>query len=120
MDSLVVERAGDPFAALATAFPTSVTVTRTSAEDCQTRQLIVSLDGRAVATLLWGDSFRCDLSPGRHTLRVSNTLVWKTVEFTVRPGEQAFFEAINRNGLSTYVFGLLFGVGPLVVEVRRM
>lgn len=120
MDALVVERAGDPLAALSTAFPTSVTVTRTSSEDCQTRQLIVWLDGREVATLMWGDSVRLDIHPGRHLLRVSNTLFWKTVPFTVRPGEQAFFEAINRNGFSTYLFALVLGVGPLFLEIRRM
>lgn len=41
----------DPLAALSRAFPPSVTVTRTSEEDCQTRQLVVSIDGRTIATL---------------------------------------------------------------------
>jgi hypothetical protein len=113
-------RSDDPLSALSNAFPTSVTITRTSDEDCQTRQLIVSLDGRRVATLLYGDSFRCDLAPGRHSLRVYNTLVWKTVEFTLQPGEQVFFEAINLASTSTYLVVALLGVGPLYVNVRRM
>jgi hypothetical protein len=113
-------RSDDPLSALSHTFPTSVTITRTSDDDCQTRQLIVSLDGRRVATLLYGDSFRCDLAPGRHTLRVYNTLVWKNVEFSLRPGEQAFFEAVNRASTSTYLIVALLGVGPLYVAVRRM
>jgi hypothetical protein len=113
-------RSDDPLAALTRAFPTSVTITRTSDDDCQTRQLIVSLDGRRVATLLYGDSIRCDLAPGRHTLRVYNTLVWKTVEFTLQPGEQAFFEAVNRASTSTYLVVALLGVGPLYVRVQRL
>jgi hypothetical protein len=113
-------RSDDPLPALAGAFPTSVTITRTSDDDCQTRQLIVSLDGARVATLLYGDSIRCDLAPGRHALRVHNTLVWKTVEFTLQPGEQAFFEAVNRASTSTYLVVALFGVGPLYVRVRRL
>lgn len=116
----LVERANDPFAALTAAFPPSVTITRTSNDDCQTRQLIISIDGSRVATLLYGDSFRVDLKPGRHTLRVYNTLVWKTVEFTLAPGEQAFFEAVNRASTSTYLIVALLGVGPLYVRVRRM
>jgi hypothetical protein len=113
-------RSDDPLCALSGAFPTSVTITRTSEDDCQTRQLIVSLDGRRVATLLYGDSFRCDLAPGRHTLKVYNTLVWKTVEFTLKPGEQAFFEAVNRASTSTYLVVALLGVGPLYVRVHRL
>ena len=65
-------------------FPASVTVTRTSQADFSSRQLIVWIDGERVATLLWGDSITCDLEPGAHRVRVSNTLVWKTAEFTMR------------------------------------
>lgn len=113
-------RSDDPFAALASAFPASVTITRTADDDCQTRQLIVSIDGRRVATLLYGDSIRCDLVPGHHTLRVYNTLVWKTVDFTLKAGEQLFFEAVNRASTSTYLVVALLGVGPLYVRIRRM
>jgi hypothetical protein len=116
----LVDRVDDPLLALSRAFPPSVTITRTSEEDCQARQLVVSLDGREVATLLWGDSVRCDLQPGPHRLRVHNTLVWKTLEFTLAPGEQAFFEVINRASTSTYLIVALLGVGPLYVRVRRM
>jgi hypothetical protein len=115
-----VARPGDPLAALSAAFPASVTITRTAADDCQTRQLIVSIDGREVATLLYGDSIRCDLTPGPHTLRVYNTLVWKTVDFLIRPGEQVFFEAVNRASTSTYLVVAILGVGPLYVRIRRM
>ena len=110
----------DPFAELSRAFPPSVTITRTSEEDCQARQLIVSIDGVRVAELLWGDSVRCDLQPGPHRLRVHNTLVWKNVDFTLAAGEQAFFEVINRATTSTYLVVALLGVGPLYVRVRRM
>jgi hypothetical protein len=113
-------RSDDPLSAMSNTFPTSVTITRTSDDDCQTRQLIVSLDGQRVATLLYGESVRCDLAPGRHTLRVYNTLVWKTVEFTLKPGEQAFFEAINLASTSTYLIVALLGVGPLYVRVHRL
>jgi hypothetical protein len=101
-------------------FPASVTITRTSQQDFKSRQLIVWIDGARAATLLWGDSITSELQPGKHRLRVSNTLVWKNVDFTVQPGEQVFFEAINRMGPGSIFFVLLFGVGPLYVTVRRM
>lgn len=101
-------------------FPSTVTVTRTSQDDFKSRQLILWIDGMRLATLLWGDSFTTDLPPGRHSVRVSNTLVWKTLEFDVKPGEQIFFEAINRVGPGSYVMLVLFGAGPLYVTLKRM
>src|SRR6476619_4499995 len=83
-------------------FPAAVTVTRTSESDFKSRQLIVWIDGERVATLLWGDSVTTELRPGRHRVRVSNTLVWKTVIFDLEEGEQVFFEAINRTGPGTF------------------
>jgi hypothetical protein len=101
-------------------FPPAVTITRTSQEDFGSRQVIVSIDGETVATLLWGDSVTRELPPGPHRLRVHNTLVWKTLEFTLGPGEQLFFEVVNHPGRGTYVCTLLFGIGPLYVTLRRM
>jgi hypothetical protein len=100
--------------------PASVTVTRTSDEDFKQRQLILFLDDVRIATLLFGDSVTQDVQPGSHRIRVSNTLVWKTVEFTAHPGDQIYFEVINRAGWGTYPMLLIFGVGPLYVTVRRM
>ncbi|HEY7059639.1 MAG TPA: hypothetical protein VH458_24050, partial [Vicinamibacterales bacterium] len=74
--------------------PATVTVTRTSEDDFKQRQLIVYFDRSKVGTLLFGDSVTRDVEPGPHSIRVSNTLVWKTVEFTVGPGEQVFFEVV--------------------------
>lgn len=101
-------------------FPASVTVTRTSEEDFGSRQLVVSLDGEHVATLLWGDSVTRELEPGPHRIRVHNTLVWKTVDFVLHPGEQVFFEAINRPGFGTTLMLMILGIGPLYVTLKRM
>lgn len=101
-------------------FPASVTITRTSNADYKTRQLVVSVDGEKVATLLWGDSVTWELGPGPHRVRVHNTLVWKTADFTLAPGEQLFFEAVNKAGPGTLTMTLLFGLGPLYVALRRM
>jgi hypothetical protein len=101
-------------------FPAAITITRTSQADYGSRQLEVSLDGHWMATLLWGDSVTRELEPGSHSLRVHNTLVWKTVEFTLHPNEQLFFEAVNRAGPGTHWMTLVFGVGPLYVTLERM
>lgn len=100
--------------------PASVTIVRRSNEDFKQRQLVVWLDGEKLGDLMFGDAFSRDVHPGPHKLRVSNTLVWKTVEFEVKPGEQVRFEAINRPGRITYPMLVIMGVGPLYVTLRRV
>jgi hypothetical protein len=100
--------------------PASVTVVRQHAEDVKQRQMIVWLDGERIATLLFGDEVTRDLDVGTHRLRVSNTLFWKTVEFTVKSGDQVRFEIVNRAGRLTYPMLAFIGVGPLYVTVQRV
>lgn len=100
--------------------PASVTVTRTAKTDFQQRQLIVYLDDERLGDLMFGETISRDIQPGSHRLRVSNTLVWKTVSFDVKPGEQVRFEAINRAGRLTYPMLLIIGAGPLYVTLRRV
>ncbi len=100
--------------------PASVTVVRRSEEDFKQRQLVVWLDGERLGDLMFGDAFRKDVHPGPHKLRVSNTLVWKTVQFDVKPGEQVRFDAINRPGRLTYPMLVILGAGMLYVTLRRV
>jgi hypothetical protein len=100
--------------------PASVTIVRRSEEDFKQRQLVVWLDGEKLGDLMFGDAFTREVHPGPHKLRVSNTLVWKTVSFDVKPGEQVRFEAINRPGRLTYPMLVMLGVGALYVTLRRV
>ena len=84
------------------------------------RQLVVSLDGTKVATLLFGDTFSTDLAPGEHRLRIHNTLVWKTAEFAAEPGEHVHFTVWNRGwGEGHYVLLVFIGWSPLGVGLAR-
>jgi hypothetical protein len=98
----------------------SVTIARTNASDVGLRQLVITLDGERLGNLMFGDSMQRDVAPGPHCLRVSNTLVWKTHDFHVKPGEQVRFEAINRAGKLTYPMMIILGAGPLYVTVKRV
>jgi hypothetical protein len=100
--------------------PASVTISRTDQADFGDRQLIITLDGERLGDLMFGESMSRDVAPGPHTLRVSNTLVWKTVTFEVKPGEQVRFQAINRAGKLTYPLLVVFGAGPLYVTLKRI
>ena len=100
--------------------PASVTVLRNHADDVKQRQMIVWLDGERIATLMFGDEVTRDIEAGRHRLRISNTLFWKTMEFDVKSGEQVRFEIVNRAGRLTYPMLAFIGVGPLYMTVRRV
>ncbi len=97
-----------------------LTVERTAREDVRTRQVVASLDGESLATLLYGQRVTREIATGHHRLRVHNTLVWKTVEFDASPGEHVRFGVVNRAGLGSMALVALLGVGPLYVTVERL
>jgi hypothetical protein len=96
-----------------------VTVTRKDPRDIQDRQVVVSLDGKPLATLLYGKEVTREVPPGPHRLRAHNTLFWKTIEFDLAPGEHARFRVINRAGTGTFSMLGLLGVGPLFLTFER-
>jgi hypothetical protein len=96
-----------------------VTVSRNLPIDVQQRQIYISLDGQSWTTLLFGQSSTRELPPGEHRLRANNTLVWKTVAFTLQPGEHAHFDVANRPGRWLLSALALLGVGPLFLTFER-
>jgi hypothetical protein len=99
--------------------PAHITVTRRDERDVRDRQVIVSVDGQRVATLLFGDETTRAVAPGRHRLRLHNTLFWKTFDLELTPGDHARFRVSNRAiGWITSLFGLL-GSAPLSLAVER-
>ena len=100
--------------------PAMLTVARTDPADVKQRQLVVYLDGGRLGEILFGESLRHEMLPGPHRIRISNTLVWKTLTFNAKPGEEVRFEAINRPGRLTYPMMVVLGVGPLWLTVRRV
>jgi hypothetical protein len=101
------------------AVPAKITVTRKHPEDVQDRQVVVSLDGERLATLLYGDEVTREVPAGQHRLRAHNTLFWKTIDLDLAPGEHARFRAINRAGVGTFSMLGLLGVGPLFLTLER-
>ena len=97
-----------------------VTIERTSESDVRHRQVILSIDDQPFATLLFGKSETKAIAPGHHQLKAYNTLVWKTVDFDVAPGEHVKFQVINRPGRWTYLLVTLLGVGPLYLTIERI
>lgn len=96
-----------------------VTVTRQMPIDVKQRQIIVTLDGKPFDTLLVGETATREIEPGHHWIRANNTLVWKTLEFTAKPGDQVSFVTANRAGFGTYTLLALLGAGPLYLVFER-
>lgn len=97
--------------------PARVTITRTSPDDARERQVVVSIDGRKIATLMYGDAITAEVEPGPHRLRVHNTLVWKTRHFDVGESGHARFTVINRPGGSTNGLLTILGARPLYLTL---
>ena len=81
--------------------------------------MVVSLDGRPFATLLFGETATREIASGHHSLRVHNTLVWKTVEFNAAPEDHVRFTIVNHTGWGTWWMISLLGAGPLYVTIER-
>ena len=97
---------------------TRLTIHRTSPDDVRDRQVIMSLDGKRLTQLFYGQTFTCDIDPGSHRLRANNTLVWKTVEFIAPAGTHVHFTCINRAPAGMTYMLAVFGVAPLFVTLR--
>jgi len=100
--------------------PARISVARKDPVDVGDRQIVVSLDGEPLATLLYGEEATREVPAGPHRLRAHNTLFWKTVDLDLAPGEHARFRAINRAGVGTLSLLGLLGVGPLFLTFERI
>ena len=96
----------------------AITFSRMHPTDCGQRQVFARLDGAERVTLLYGESVTLDVLPGRHHVRVHNTLFWKNVEFSIEPGER--LELIIINGARWWTAGMagLLGGAPLFLTVK--
>jgi hypothetical protein len=101
------------------AAPATITVTRRSSDDVRQRQIYISVDGKTVAELLFGQTFTGQVAAGPHRLRANNTLVWKTLDCHLIPGEHATFTVVNRPGFGTYALLSLLGTGPIYLTFER-
>ena len=94
-------------------------ISRTHPTDAQQRQVIARLDGGDKITLLYGDSVTVEVPAGGHKLRAHNTLIWRTVRFTVEPGEHLEFIVINKSPAWAFALLALLGAGPLFLKIER-
>lgn len=94
-------------------------VTRQSDSDAKQRQVYVSLDDQQIAYMMFGDVVTRSIAPGRHKLKANNTLVWRSVEFEAKPGEEVRFSVVNYSGRGFALFLTIFGVSLLFLKIER-
>jgi hypothetical protein len=97
----------------------TITISREHPTDCGQRQVFLRVDDGARVALVFGESFTTDLEPGRHRLRVHNTLMWKTIDFAIEPGEHLEFIVINSARWWTAGMAGVLGAAPLFLRVER-
>lgn len=98
----------------------SVTLSRQHRDDCRQRQVFARVDDGERIALVFSESVRMDVTPGRHVLRVHNTLFWKKLDFTIEPGEHLEFIIINGARFWTAGMAGLLGWAPLFLTVRKV
>jgi hypothetical protein len=94
-----------------------VTIRRDHPDDAQQRQVVARVDNGVEATLMFGEQITIDVPAGAHELRANNTLVWKTVPFTLAAGEHVEFQLINRAGKFAMTMLGILGVAPLRLTI---
>jgi hypothetical protein len=97
----------------------TITIARNASTDVGHREIFVALDGQSIGILRHGDSITKQIDAGHHRLRAHNTLIWKTLEFELQPGEHARFTAINKAGWGTYSVLAWIGAGPIYLTFER-
>ena len=87
--------------------PSRLTIHRTAGWDEGSRQILCSIDGTYTGQLLHGQQLTREIPPGAHTLKIDNTLVWKTVPFEAAAGEHVQFTVWNA-AMGGWLMRLLF------------
>jgi hypothetical protein len=98
---------------------TLVTISRTHQRDVGLRHVFVRLDDGPQIAIRFGQSLTETVDPGTHRLRVHNTLMRKTVNFAVEPGEHLEFILINYCGPIWQGIAGLLGAAPIFLKVHR-
>ena len=96
-----------------------LTVRRTSAEDIKERELYVSLDRERLGILRYGDSATISIPPGRHELRVHNTLSRRKAEFDAQPHQHIRFKLANVPGKGVAYWAFFIGAALFWTVVER-
>lgn len=96
-----------------------LTVRRISDNDVKERELYVSLDGARLGILTFGDVATVAIPPGRHELRVHNTLSRKKADFDAASDQHVCFSAANVPGRGYAYWAFFVGAALMWTTLER-
>jgi hypothetical protein len=100
---------------------TTLEIVRDHPQDIQDRPVYLWVDGEKwEGVLRYGTTFTRELPPGRHKLKVHNTLFGNTVEFDAAAGETVRYRCENGLTGGGMVMVLMMGVAYLKVRLIRL
>jgi hypothetical protein len=106
---------------MTTAAPAQLEIVRNHPEDIQDRPVYLWVDGEKWdGVLRYGKTFTRELAPGRHTVKVHNTLFGQTTEFDAAGGETVRFRCENGLTGGGMLMVLMMGVAYLRVRLVRI
>jgi hypothetical protein len=94
-------------------------IVRNADNDIKMRGLQIFLDGQYVDDLSFNSEFTSQVSPGSHTVMVSNHLYKKSLTFNLAEGERVELSAGNRFTLIGGLMVSVLGMGPYRVFLDR-
>ena len=101
----------------------TIVLRRTSPDDVGVREIYVTIDGTDAGVLRPGDVVTKEVTPGHHVLKATNTLVRRTREVDLAPGETAEFLGVNKPGggaMGMSILMAVLGVGALGLDFDRV
>jgi hypothetical protein len=99
--------------------PARITITRNSADDVQDRWIRLYIDDLPEEILRYGDVVTRDVQPGRHRVKVHNTLSSDVMEFDVAAGEDVRLRCHNNFARGGMLMLLTTGFAFIKVKLER-
>jgi hypothetical protein len=99
---------------------TQLTIDRSSAHDFRDRQVYLYVDGEKLGKVRYGEPFTHEVAPGRHVVRVFNTLVSDKMTIDVAPGEHVRLRCTNGMPTAGWLMMVFLKVTYLTVRLERM
>jgi hypothetical protein len=97
-----------------------LTVTRNSGNDFQDRQVYLFVDDQPWGKVKYGRDVTGEIPPGRHRVRVFNTLVSHTLEIDAVPGEHVRLRCTNGMPTVGWLMMIFLHVTALRVRLERV
>ena len=98
---------------------TTLVVRRTSPHDFQDRQIYLWIDEEPFGKIRYGDAVTRPIEPGRHTVRVFNTLFTRTLTVDAAPGELVRVQCGTGMPMAGWLMMMFLHVTYLRVWVAR-